>query len=202
MIAALPLVAALCLAGPPGHGSPPGDPATVAGRTADAWAAEVDDPNRVVRNRAVLSLRAFGADAAPHLADALRNEDEAVRFWAAEGLGMTPKAPAAKGSLVVLRTMAKDGATGERLAAAFAVAALGEADVGVPVLIEGLKHPSRGVAVTSADFLARLGKAAAPAADALRDAASNHDDYHVRYRSNQALKAATGQALSTAEVMK
>ncbi|QDT16971.1 HEAT repeat domain-containing protein [Alienimonas californiensis] len=195
MFASLPLAAALLLAAPPpGDGFAVGDPPTVAGRTAERWAADLSDENRIVRNRAVLSLRAFGAAGAPHLAEALRHEDEAMRFWAAEGLGMTPAARAAKEALSALRTMLQEGAVAERLAAAFAVARLGEPERAVPVLVEGLKHPSRGVAVTSADFLARLGAAAAPAADALREAAENHEDYHVRYRSAQALAAVTGSA--------
>ena len=201
MFAPLPLAAALLLAAPPPDSAAPDDAAPapveldrVAGRTAEQWADELSDENRVRRCRAALSLRAFGPAAAPHLAGALRNDDEAVRFWAAEGLGMTPDAPAARESTILLRTLALDGATAERLAAAFALGKLGETDAAVPVLVAGLGHPSRGVAVTAADFLARLGPAAAPAADALREAKANHGDYHVRYRAAQALAAATGEA--------
>ncbi|MFH5803747.1 HEAT repeat domain-containing protein [Alienimonas sp. DA493] len=194
MFASLPLAAALLLPGPPpAEGFAVGDPPTVAGRTAETWAEELSHENRIVRNRAVLSLRAFGAAGAPHLAEALSSDDEAVRFWAAEGLGMFPSAPAAQDALPALRTLMQEGAVAERLAAAFAVARLGDPGPAVPVLSEGLKHPSRGVAVTSADFLARLGPTAEAAADALREAARNHDDYHVQYRSEQALAAVTGQ---------
>ena len=207
MFAALPLAAALLLAAPP-----PDDaadpPDRVAGRTAGQWADDLSDENRVVRNRAVLSLRAFGPAAAPHLAEALRNDDPAVRFWAAEGLGMFPRAAAELESdpdlesKIVLRAMVHKGPTAERLAAAFALAATGEPDLGVPVLIEGLGHPSRGVAVTAADFLARLGATAEPAAGALKNAAYEHGDYHVRYRSAQAHAAVTGDELDSKKVQK
>ena len=94
-----------------------------------------------------------------------------------------------------------DGGTAERLAAAFALAALGEPDAALPALLDGLDHPSRGVAVTAADFLARLGKTAAPAGETLKNAALTHADYHVRYRSAQALAAATGEELAPGEIM-
>ena len=74
----------------------------------------------------------------------------------------------------------------------------------MPTLLDGLRHPSRGVAVTAADFLARLGRLATGGGvgEALRRTAKTHDDYHVRYRANQALRAITGDALTTAEVMR
>ncbi|MEM9703110.1 MAG: HEAT repeat domain-containing protein, partial [Planctomycetota bacterium] len=89
MFVTLPLAAALVLAGPPDdpptEPPPPDGPKLVAGRTLDGWAQDLSSESRIVRNRAVLSLRAFGAAAAPELVGALEHEDEAVRFWAAEG---------------------------------------------------------------------------------------------------------------------
>ena len=211
MPAALPLAAALLLHAPPGKAdSPPAvdvagdqqDIQTVAGRTAEQWAAELGDADRVVRCRAALSLRAFGPAGAAHLADALVSDDGAVRFWAAEGLGMTPDAPAARDAEPRLREMMTAGDTAERLAAAFEVAKLGGTDDALPVLVGGLAHPSRGVAVTAADLLARLGPAAGPVGETLRQTALTHDDYHVRYRSAQAFAAATGGRIPTAEIMR
>ena len=203
MPAPLPLAAALLFAAPPGPPDPPpSDAPTVAGRTAAAYAEELTDGNRVVRGRAALSLRAFGPAGVPHLADALSSDDEAVRFWAAEGLGMTPDAEIAPAAVDALSEMITDGRTAEGLAAAFALAARGDAEAALPVLLDGLNHPARGVAVTAADFLARLGETAAPAADALKTAARGHDDYHVRYRSAQALTAATGERLPNSEIMR
>ena len=200
MFAALPLTAALLLSAPPPDDGTP--PETVAGRTAEQWAADLSDANRVVRNRAVLSLRAFGPAAAPHLAAALKSDDQAVRFWATEGLGMVPETDAAREALPDFRTVAAEGGTAERLAAGFALAALGEPEVGLPPLLDGLDHPSRGMAVTAADFLARLGQTAAPAAEALKTAAYDHGDYHVRYRSAQAYAAVTGDELDSKQVQK
>ena len=203
MPAPLPLAAALLFAAPPGPPDPPpADTPAVAGRTAAEYAAELTDPNRVVRCRAALSLRAFGSAGVPYLAAALSHDDEAVRYWAADGLGMTPDATIDDEAADALAAMTNDGATAERLAAAFALAARGFDDDALPVLLEGLRHPARGVAVTAADFLARLGETAAPAADALKTAARDHDDYHVRYRSAQALTAATGERLPNSEIMR
>ena len=70
------------------------------------------------------------------------------------------------------------------------------------MLTAGLEHPSRGVAVTAADFLARLGEAAAPVGETLKTTARTHDDYHVRYRAAQALAAATGERLPNSEIMR
>ena len=172
MICPLPLAAALLLAGPPAPvppAPPPADPPpTVAGRTAEEWAADLQADSRVVRGRAVLSLRAFRSGAATsHLIAALSNEDEAVRYWAAERLATQPT-PGDGGALKeTLQGMMQSGGVAECLAAAFALARRGETDDAVPTLIEGLDHPSRGVAVTAADFLARLGERASLAADDL-----------------------------------
>ena len=205
MFAPLPLAAALLFAPPP---DPPAEPpfggvgTIVAGRTAEMWAADLDAHDRALRGRAVLTLRAFGTEGAEHLAAALDSEDEAVRFWAAEGLGMVPDAGAARSAAGRLRELAADGRPAERLAAAFALCRLGETNTGLPVLTDGLKHPARGVAVTAADLIARLGQPAAGAADVLRKTALTHADYHVRYRSAQALAAATGEVLKPSQVMK
>ena len=167
----------------------------------DGWAADLNDPNRVIRCRAALSLRPFGPAAAPALATALRGDDAAVRFLAAEALGMTPDAPAAVDAEPALIKLMTTGGPAERLAAAFALAKLGETDASVPVLADGLKDPRRGVAVTAADFLARIGPPAAAAKDALIEAREG-SDYHLVYRSAQALAAITGEDLPWGEPLR
>ena len=208
MFAPLPLAAALLFAAPPPDGppdvEPPGEAQTVAGRTLEQWAVDLADDRRPVRGRAALSLRAFGSAAAPALAAALNHGDEAVRFWAADGLALTPAAAAAVAALPRLREMMTGGNTGERFAAAFAVAKIdpdAAADA-LPALLAGLSHKSRGVNLTAADFLARLGDVANPAGDRLNEIARDHADYHVRYRVAQAYRAATGETIPLSEIMR
>ena len=166
-------------------------PATVAGRTLDQYAAALNGETPTVRLRAVLSLRAFGADAVPAFVDALGHHDEAVRYRAASALGDLAGADGAGDAVPALRTLLTGG-RGERLAAAYALSALGYAGEGLPVLTAALAGPGRAVPVAAADFLARLGPAAADAADAL-ERATKHGDYHVANRAAQALAAVLGR---------
>ena len=165
-------------------------PREVAGRTLEEYAAALADETPTVRLRAVLSLRAFGAAAVPTFVEALGHHDEAVRYWAASALGGLAAADGADDAVPALRTLL-DGGRGERLAAGFALARLGHADAGVPVLVAGLNGPGRAVPVAAADFLAGLGPTAAAAVPDL-ERATTHDDYHVQYRAQQALAAVRG----------
>ena len=156
-------------------------PPTVAGRTLDQYAAALNDETPTVRLRAVLSLRAFGADAVPAFVDALGHHDEAVRYWAASALGDLAGADGAGDAVPALRALLTGG-RGERLAAAYALTALGHGGEGLPVLTAGLADPQpRGAAgIAAADFLIRLGPAAAPAEPELTRALESENGYVKR----------------------
>ena len=169
-----------------------GPPVEVAGRTLDHYAAALSDETPTVRLRAVLSLRAFGADAVPVLIAALGHHDEAVRYWAASAVGDFAAADGAGDAVPALRTMLSGGRA-ERLAAAYALAKLGHPGDALPVLTAPLTDPQpRGAAgIAAADFLIRLGPLAAPAEAELKAALDSPNGY-VKRLAPQALAALRG----------
>lgn len=147
----------------------------VAGRSRGEWSAQLKSDSSVVRRRAVLSLGAFGQSAVPELTQALTHDDPAVRYWAASELGDLGQE--ATSAAAALKTLHADKAIGVRIAAAYALCRIGQIEEGLPTLLEGLKHETRGVWNASADFLARIGppaKAAIPTLEAEGKRGADH----------------------------
>jgi uncharacterized sulfatase len=105
----------------------------------------------------------------PRLQSWLRDDDAAVRWWAATGLvALGEDALPARDALL--------GALGDaspivRVAAADALCNLGRADAAMPCLLEALGHETPFVRLRAVNVLDRIGDAARPAADAVRGAA-------------------------------
>jgi len=169
-------------------------PERVAGRTLGEWTAELSkSQNEIARLRAVKTLGAFGEQAAAALTLALSDRSAAVRYWAASELG--DQGVARKTAIPALRKMMQEQFIGLRISAAYALCRFGNVKQGLPVLIEALKYPERGVANSAADFLARIGPPAVDAVDALTQAAK-HQDYHVRGAAKEALRRIRGKPAS------
>ncbi len=163
-------------------------PDRVAGRTLGEWTGQLESRKRSRRLLAVLTLPSFGAAAVEPLARSLGHSDEAIRYWAASGLGdLAHKSSRTKTVLATLENLAKHKSIGLRASAAYALCRLGKAGSGLPVLIKALEHPQRGVACSAADFLARIGPPAVAAVEALQ-AAMMHKDYHVKGAAREALR--------------
>ena len=154
----------------------------VAGAELKEWAKDLKSPQEVVRCRAVLMIGQFDQGSDKWLIQALKDKSPAVRFWAADQLG-EGQFQAAKG---VLDKHLEDPSPSVRLAAAFALARLGDLKVSLPILEKGLQG-DRATACFAGDFLARIGPPAKDALPALEEAVK-HKDYHVEGAALRAMK--------------
>ncbi len=102
------------------------------------------------------------------LAELLRADDPAVRWWGAVGLAALGNKAA--GAAEALRRALKDPAPNVRIAAADALCGLGRHDEALPVLIEGLQHPTAFIRLRAMNVLDRIGEKARPALPQIRQA--------------------------------
>ena len=125
------------------------------------------NPIERLQEAADLANRAAPADL-PELVKLLHDDEAAVRYWGATGLLALGQraAPAAKAMVAALR----DPAPNVRIAGAEALCHIGRLDDGLPVLIEGLKHPTPFIRLRAINALDRLGEDARPALPAIKQA--------------------------------
>lgn len=109
------------------------------------------------------------------LIDLLKDPDEAVRYWAALGLGALGNK--AQPAIEPLSIALKDASPSVRLGAAEALVGLGREQAVLPVLIEGLEHGNEWVRLQAAQILDRMDEKARPAVDAMRRAGTNKTEY-------------------------
>ena len=170
------------------------DPPTVAGRTVQQYADDLDHEDRVVRLRAVKSLGVFGASAAEPLRQALDHQDAAVRYTAAVHLGRIG-GETLKASRKRLQQLAGDETSfAVQMAASFALCRIGLVEEHLPLLIEGLAFPERGTSCSAAELIGQLGPAAAAASEPLQQTYERHrpgvkgGDYHIGGAAKNALR--------------
>ncbi len=108
-------------------------------------------------------------NALPKLRELLKDEESAVRWWAATGL-VALGADAAPANAELLAAL-KNECPVVAIAAADALCNLGDVNAAMPVLLEGLKHETPFVRLRAINVLDRIGDAARPAAAAMREAA-------------------------------
>src|SRR5262245_988669 len=127
-------------------------------------------------------------EALPRLRAALRDEDSAVRYWAALGLRMRGRDAVAAARDDLARALA-DGAPSVRIAAAEALGKFGDgrdAERALQVLLElaPLRQNGPYVAMQALNALGELGPRAAPGLPVIREAAKGSEDVPARLRSN------------------
>lgn len=174
-------------------------PSLVAGRSIDDYTLELSNPNRVVRLRAVKSLGAFGESAGEALCTALESDDKAVQYIAAVHLGRIAGKPlqAAKKRLESITTD-KDSLAAA-VAASFALCRAGESEKHLPLMIEALKYPERGMVCCTAELIGMLGPTAVAAIEPLEQAYQKHrpgakgGDYHIGGAAMNALRKIKGE---------
>jgi uncharacterized sulfatase len=106
--------------------------------------------------------------AVPQLQALLKDEDSAVRWWAATGLvALGQKALPAKSAL--LATL-KDASAIVRIAGADALCNLDLTETAMPILLDALKHETPFLRLRAMTVLDRIGNDAKPTADAMRKA--------------------------------
>lgn len=167
---------------------------TVAGQELGDYLSQINDADRVVRLRCVRSLGAFGTDAGDALRTCLSHDDAAVRYIAAASLGRIGGKPltAAKAKL---KELAKDERSlAVRLAASYALCCGGLVDQHLPLLIETLDHPERGIVCSTAELIGNIGPSAAAAVEPLEAVYEKHrpgakgGDYHKGGAAMNALR--------------
>jgi arylsulfatase A-like enzyme len=114
------------------------------------------------------------------LSKGLKHENEAVRFWAANGLGNDAGNENYKKSLPALEELIKDPVPVVRLVAARAICKMGDPSVGLPVLTAELKHEDEWVRLYAALVLDELGETSRPAIDELQSVMDDENKYVVR----------------------
>ena len=115
------------------------------------------------------------------LAELLGDNDAAIRYWGAVGLG-TVAGDKAVGETAAAAAGAAlgDPAPWVRVAAADALCRLGHEEKALPVLIEAMKDPNEWVRLQAINALDRLDQDARPALATLKTALGDSNDYVVR----------------------
>ncbi len=142
-------------------------PETIAGKSIGQYAEQLADPDRVVRLRAARSLGAFGEKAGDALRRGLDHDDAAVRYVVAVHLGRIGGQPLELAQQN-LDALAKDNSSlAVQIASSYALCCSGEVEQHLPLLIESLNNPIRGIACSAAELIGQIGPAASQAIDAL-----------------------------------
>jgi uncharacterized sulfatase len=118
----------------------------------------------------------------PALLKLLADDDSAVRWWGATGLGVHGAKSDAAGEALVKAL--KDKAMVVRVAAADALRKLGKAELALPVLTVGLKDNNPWVRHSAALALDEMGAKARPARKELEAALKDSNSYVVRVVKN------------------
>lgn len=141
-----------------------------------------------LRDSASLALQ--GKESLPHLISTLSDEDAAVRYWGAIGLGnLGDDAAVAKAQLL---SVVKDPSPSVRIAAARALCKIGIEDKALPVLIKELGSDREWVRLNAAIVLDSIGEKARPAIPALQEALEDKQNKYVVRVANRALNVMLG----------
>jgi HEAT repeat protein len=117
----------------------------------------------------------------PRLIERLSDEDGAVRYWAATGLANLG-APAGSAE-PFLRARLTDESPDVPIAVAQALCQMGRIDLGLPTLIEELKHDDPWLRLAAANAIDYVGEKAGPAVPAMRSfmASDDRENLFVRW---------------------
>lgn len=140
---------------------------------------------------AAADLTGRGPDKLPELMALLSDGDPAVRYWATVGLkALGPKAAPAPERLV---EVLKDESINVRIAAADALVSVGTQTDLMPVLVEGLEHPSEWIRLRTLNALDEMGDNARPALPQIRKARESKSRWKYDHRLASDLIAKLGK---------
>lgn len=122
------------------------------------------------------------------LAQSLDDEDAAIRYWAATGLGQR-KDPAANQQLQV---RLEDPAPSVRIAAAWALSRNGRADIGVPALAKELEGEQQWARLQAAIALDEIEEDARPALEELQATLKKQPNKYIIRVANKAVNDLLG----------
>jgi uncharacterized sulfatase len=138
------------------------------GELGSAWAilSRPDAGNLIQRLRDAASRSLEGPESLPQMIDSLGDEDAAVRYWAAVGLGnLGPKAISAAEPL---RAALTDDAENVRVAAARALCRMNLEEKALPVLVEVLDDGSQWARLHASIVLDQIDEQARPVLEAMK----------------------------------
>jgi len=144
----------------------------------------------LARLREVVAAGEEGKTALPKLIEAMHDEDAAVRYWGATGLGNLAHAAAPAAGL--LAAALKDDSPSVRIASARALCLMDKQNAALGVLIRQLKSDRQWVRLAAALALDEIGQKARPAIDALEQALEDKENKYVVRVANHALNVLQG----------
>jgi len=138
----------------------------------------------------VAAMASAGVYALPSMLQAMRHPDAAVRYWAATGVGnIGPEAANARQPMI---KALKDISPSVRIAAARALAKLGDVKSALPVLEAELKSEHQWGRLAAAIVLDEMDGQAKPAIPALKKALVNQPNKYIVRVANRALNELLG----------
>jgi uncharacterized sulfatase len=143
-----------------------------------------------VRLGEIAALASEGPQALPQLVAAMNDEDAAVRYWGATGIGNIGKEAASAEDKMIAAL--NDESVSVRVAAARALYLMGETDKALPVLIEMLRGEHQWGRLQAAIVLDGIDQEARPAEAALKDALKGQPNKYITRVANRALNEMNG----------
>ncbi len=162
---------------------------TFLGRSKEAWNQEFDSSTgqkRVYAAWALAQLAGLPSADLNLLEPLLKDDDATVRYWGAMGVQLhaqnIAKSAASESTAASqrLRPMLNDKAAAPRIAAAKALAMLGQTEQALPVLVAAMDDPQDSVRIQAVAALEKLGPLARPALDTLQKATGDSSEYVKR----------------------
>jgi len=138
----------------------------------------------------IASLASEGPQALPKLIAAMNDEDAAIRYWGATGIGnIGRRASRAEDKMIAAL---KDTSVSVRVAAARALCRMDKPDKALPVLVETLRGPHPWGRLQATIVLDGIGEQARPAEAALKDALKDQPNKYITRVANRALNVMNG----------
>ena len=136
------------------------------------------------------AMASSGVYALPSMMQSMQHPDAAVRYWAATGVGnIGPEAANARQPMV---TALKDTSPSVRIAAARALAKLGDVKSALPVLEAELQSEHQWGRLAAAIVLDEMDEQAKPAIPALKKARENQPNKYIVRVANRAINELLG----------
>jgi len=128
---------------------------------------QADGDNYNQRLSSVATKASEGESALPDLIQAMKDEDEAVRYWAATGIGNIGE-PAKKEAAGIVRAALSDESSAVRTAAARALCRMGQPEDALPVLINEMTTGEQWERLQAAIVLDEIDEQARPVIEEMK----------------------------------
>jgi len=131
---------------------------------------------------AAADLVGQGPDNIPKLISLLGDSDSAMRYWAV--IAFDALGPQASPAIDAIEGMLQDSSPNVRFAAAGVLCRMGSCDAALPVLADGLKEDHEETELYAAREIQRIGVAAAPIAEQIRETQAKYMNPDGSYKNN------------------